>query len=1308
MSATTKKSGGRKAADIPLVMECVEEELSPAQIAAYNKCENDFNETLVKIESVVKKYNGTIIDKNDSTTLIGFPNNISHHLVQQSVTMSTGGTPMMSPVMKSKVLPTTVPGLSGQSNLTNLKSNTSPIMTLQSSPVAQTAGGIVTTSSMPQGGTYQLVMDPRLGLLVSTVSQPTSPVGPSTQVPVANSSSALQPNPTPAVMKSSQNIGANITAQHANLGVPRRQLAPAVTQKTASGKVFVPYNTTNTSPATYGPAKQKSVSIAQNLPNIRQSEATVSSTSNNTKNRNKASTPVIDLTDDDGKSCLADSREINFNNANGKTFPSLVVVARPHLKIKDMSQGAVADERKYFNDRVKSVLMFTPTKFTEWLIQQGLVRSEHYCSIHTNPDKTPIKLKLGMYSDLSKFPYSGGYVWISDCCPQRFVSVFSGSIFEGAPHAPSVLLKLLYHWCSQTSVQNVVQWVKVEKLYTKTFYTNLRAVCTAAICEKYEKLGGPEKKIEVGVISLGTTSSDGSMRQVKVEVLGVMDAEKKLIRLRAIEPLQDAERNFKKRFFKILEPLEQWVHKDSLILTDNTVDKSTLLSMGYKSIHQVSIHETNSTSYRYSNVHIMEYLRRVVPRMFQNTLSLLSRQIIQQFLDELVWRERWGHIPSRAFDSIIAHIAEQTKLESGDTLMSRLSKIAANPFKNWQYKNWKANCGGDSNLKPGIQNRSSTVTSVAESTVKRVKRKTTSTPKTVTNTPTSTTTSVSSQPQFQRVVPALSTPTQSHNITAPTELTPLESYYYGSLPGDPDLLEKERKYKLNMKCCVCRSVLPTNIQMMRHLIGHAFNEGAYGTEDSKLPQCRYCLKNFVSEFCLQSHLEESHLKTGSVLMCLICEEKFNDRTTLILHMHRNHTELELPYECGICGFRTSEHRLVVDHFYDVHNEGEKVQCPYCLKVVAFASNGRKVTQNLYFFLGHIQKHSRKTIARKCNKCALWFVHKGILKDHQNKDHASCKDMKNVERYSSSGLDKVMMPKPLAPGPLIEKHQIQKTKESLISNNFTAIKFDALAMYGTPDGATCCECEGDFVEEDHFPGYLSCLRCRFATCCSKAMAEHTFVFHDNRNVKEFNLGKVHILDKPMHCVCGFKSASGNKLAKHIATCGRKSAYPSADRAAQSTLQSQSASFPPLVTIDDQEEAETDPSDKWLQAFVSRKEKEKEEQVEVEKIEKPVKGVDPPSMLNVLGLVRKQSLDESSLDKPASDSEIGTQEGETSDSDSVKVKETEKEKLGESGLNEQTSQMEIDATQSDDVQLHTNQSNEVSNEHSEEENNRMDVE
>lgn len=71
----------------------------------------------------------------------------------------------------------------------------------------------------------------------------------------------------------------------------------------------------------------------------------------------------------------------------GKTFPSLVVVARPYLRAKD---SAVPSDRSSLDSKVKSVLMHTPMKFTEWLIQQGLVRSEQWCAIHAGN-----KLKLG-------------------------------------------------------------------------------------------------------------------------------------------------------------------------------------------------------------------------------------------------------------------------------------------------------------------------------------------------------------------------------------------------------------------------------------------------------------------------------------------------------------------------------------------------------------------------------------------------------------------------------------------------------------------------------------------------------------------------------------------------------------------------------------------------------------------------------------------------------------------------------------------------------------------------------------------------
>lgn len=95
--------------------------------------------------------------------------------------------------------------------------------------------------------------------------------------------------------------------------------------------------------------------------------------------------PILELT------YILNTSKHNLKNNSfyrtGKTFPSLVVVARPYLRSKD---SAAPSDRSTLDSKVKSVLMHTPMKFTEWLIQQGLVRSEQWCVIHPGN-----KLKLG-------------------------------------------------------------------------------------------------------------------------------------------------------------------------------------------------------------------------------------------------------------------------------------------------------------------------------------------------------------------------------------------------------------------------------------------------------------------------------------------------------------------------------------------------------------------------------------------------------------------------------------------------------------------------------------------------------------------------------------------------------------------------------------------------------------------------------------------------------------------------------------------------------------------------------------------------
>lgn len=92
---------------------------------------------------------------------------------------------------------------------------------------------------------------------------------------------------------------------------------------------------------------------------------------------------IIGADGKDGKN----TKENKETKLQGKTFPSLVVLAKPWLKVKDMSAT-----RNKLDSKVKLVLMLTPNKFTEWLIQEGLLKAEQKCSNHKTND-----LKLGMY-----------------------------------------------------------------------------------------------------------------------------------------------------------------------------------------------------------------------------------------------------------------------------------------------------------------------------------------------------------------------------------------------------------------------------------------------------------------------------------------------------------------------------------------------------------------------------------------------------------------------------------------------------------------------------------------------------------------------------------------------------------------------------------------------------------------------------------------------------------------------------------------------------------------------------------------------
>ncbi|XP_073985285.1 zinc finger domain-containing protein relative of woc isoform X4 [Rhodnius prolixus] len=826
------------------------------------------------------------------------------------------------------------------------------------------------------------------------------------------------------------------------------------------------------------------------------------------------SNDVVDLTDDDNNDSesAADQKEVSIGKVSEKTFPSLVVTVRVCLRSKDIPTSVANSERVQLDARVKRVLMLTPTNFTEWLLQQGLLKCGQLCAFHRGPNGRHNSLKLGIYSDVSKFPYSGGYVWISECCPTTFVSVFSGSLFEGAPHPPTVLLKLIYHWSCQTIVQNVLQWVKVDNLYIKTMYTNLRAVCTAAIHEKFGKLGGYKKTIEVGVISLGTTTQDGQMKHIKVEVLGVLETDTKRIRLKALEPIADNDRQFmKKKFTKILEPLQQWVDKESVIVTDYTVDRATCLLMGFNYIVQNS-HGIPSTPEQPTNQAIMEYLRKVIPKMFQNTLSLLSRQIIQQFLDELVWRETYGPIPSRAFDSIIQHISEQTRIESGGSLMHRLARIAANPLKNWKYERWATNCKTPLLNSSGKPKEPGAPVEDHASQLEQALLNCT----TILSTPNASSANTLQNNQAQALEAAM---------------IALEPYYYGTLAGNPKLVNEKFSHGY-FKCIMCKDEFKQIMKFTDHLIAHAFNKRVRDNADTK-ELCKLCLKicpktnnQNLNTHRMQVHSDRLTCRT----LCKICSVKHKDAASLQSHMISSHCELDMPYHCEICKYRTSILDSIHQHFITAHGKGTRGYCPYCLKVMQFAKpDGTALESEQLRFVLHIQKH-QLTVNRKCEKCLLNFTNRSILKEHQDTWHQSCKQLEDVERCTMEECT-------LMAAPLIDP--LPSSTSGIDNSCKGTLKFDF-----DYSKERCCECDGNFNPE-HFVGHMMCTKCRFTTCCNNSMKEHTALLHGTSllHLRPPIIGRAPTFDYFLYCTCGYSTRNGNYMANHLVECGYKTCYTS---------------------------------------------------------------------------------------------------------------------------------------------------------------------
>lgn len=190
------------------------------------------------------------------------------------------------------------------------------------------------TKNTAATSSYQLVMDPRLGVIVGTMTPATG----TTQLQPA------QQTPTVTVAKPSTLNASTIQTRRRRGRMPTQPVAASPTQ----------------TPVGQQQKQVRQVKSVTNSPLVNTRAVEPTAVGGLAATKSVANNNVVDLTSEEVRT--ADSKEVSFNKLQGKTFPSLVVVARPHLRVKDSAGG----DRSRLDAKVKAVLMHPPTKFTEW------------------------------------------------------------------------------------------------------------------------------------------------------------------------------------------------------------------------------------------------------------------------------------------------------------------------------------------------------------------------------------------------------------------------------------------------------------------------------------------------------------------------------------------------------------------------------------------------------------------------------------------------------------------------------------------------------------------------------------------------------------------------------------------------------------------------------------------------------------------------------------------------------------------------------------------------------------------------------
>lgn len=256
------------------------------------------------------------------------------------------------------------------------------------------------------------------------------------------------------------------------------------------------------------------------------------------------------------------------------------------------------------------------------------------------------------YSMIKEKAKLNGFIWRCPGCKSK-QSILTGSYFANAHLSLTKLAYLCYYWATKTPLSVTKQHLSLSQNTGVDWYQYMRDICSWKLLQEPIRLGGPGVIVQIDE-SLMVKAKYNRRRNLTLPqrwVFGIYDESKKMGYIRFVDR-RDAQ--------TLLPIIADVILPSSIIHSDEWAAYNGITGIANRNY----THETVNHRYNFVNP-ISGAHTNNVENYWKRAKAVFKRMngtkvgFVESYLDEFMWRERYGATFDLAYENLLCHIHEK-------------------------------------------------------------------------------------------------------------------------------------------------------------------------------------------------------------------------------------------------------------------------------------------------------------------------------------------------------------------------------------------------------------------------------------------------------------------------------------------------------------------------------------------------------------------------------------------------------------------------------------------------------------------------